>query len=81
MTEIILISDGEDDIRSIPGPSRLRAPIFIDDSDDDDEPIQSLQDLMAIFVNDRKGKRKANTSVPPPRVSPSWENDSMSILY
>lgn len=79
MPDYILISDGEDDIISMSGPSRpyapavsrgpmrapLSAPIFIDDSDDD-EPVQSMTELVSDFLTDRKGKRKAS----PVKIAP-----------
>lgn len=73
MSDIILISDGEEvNLLSYSGPSRgrappLRAPIFIDDSDD--ETIPTLADISAALSTDRKGKRKAISTSTTARVS------------
>jgi hypothetical protein len=76
MVECILISDGEDDIISVPGPSRPRpritAPIFIDDSDDDGPPVPTIDELLksavAETIEDRHSKRKASVALKPTRV-------------
>lgn len=79
MTEYITISDGDDDdeIISMPGPSQprisqplrapLRAPIFIDDSDDDDPLPSSMHQLIKEVISEPGGKRKA----PAPALGPT----------
>jgi hypothetical protein len=80
---IILISDEEDDIISMPGPSKprisaprppSRASVFVDSSDEEDNPkIESMSQLIGGIMSDqgpdRNGKRKAPSAVPR-RVSP-----------
>lgn len=82
MPEFISISESEDEIISMPGPSKSRvsaprppsrAAVFVDSSDDEDIPkmasmSQITSGIKAEDQPDRNGKRKASIA-PPRRVS------------